>query len=35
MQTIDKLPPNDEAPESATALVGEMKILIPLAINAI
>ena len=31
MQTIDKLPPNDEAPESATALVGEMKILIPLA----
>ena len=31
MQTIDKLSPNDEAPESATALVGEMKILIPLA----
>ncbi|CAC9993996.1 Valyl-tRNA synthetase (EC 6.1.1.9) [uncultured Gammaproteobacteria bacterium] len=31
MQTINKLSPNDEAPESATALVGEMKILIPLA----
>ena len=31
MQTIDKLSPNDEAPESATALVGGMKILIPLA----
>ncbi len=31
MATIDKLATNDEAPESATALVGEMKILIPLA----
>ncbi|MDC9714374.1 MAG: valine--tRNA ligase [Gammaproteobacteria bacterium] len=31
MQTLDKLPPSEEAPESATALVGEMKILIPLA----
>ncbi|WXU00015.1 MAG: Valine--tRNA ligase [Catillopecten margaritatus gill symbiont] len=31
METIDKLSPTDEAPESATALVGEMKILIPLA----
>ncbi|BAS67541.1 valine--tRNA ligase [Bathymodiolus septemdierum thioautotrophic gill symbiont] len=31
MKTIDKLSPTDEAPESATALVGEMKILIPLA----
>ncbi|CAB5495830.1 valine--tRNA ligase [Bathymodiolus thermophilus thioautotrophic gill symbiont] len=28
---INKLPENEEAPESATALVGEMKILIPLA----
>ncbi|MDG2394710.1 MAG: valine--tRNA ligase, partial [Candidatus Thioglobus sp.] len=28
---IDKLNAADEAPESATALVGEMKILIPLA----
>ncbi|CAB5499476.1 Valyl-tRNA synthetase (EC [Bathymodiolus thermophilus thioautotrophic gill symbiont] len=28
---INKLPENKEAPESATALVGEMKILIPLA----
>ncbi len=31
MATIDKLATNNEAPESATALVGEMKILIPLA----
>ncbi|SMN14283.1 Valyl-tRNA synthetase [uncultured Candidatus Thioglobus sp.] len=31
MQTLDKLPLSEEAPESATALVGEMKILIPLA----
>ena len=31
MESIDKLNTNEEAPESATALVGEMKILIPLA----
>ena len=31
MESIDKLNTNKEAPESATALVGEMKILIPLA----
>ncbi len=31
MQNIDKLDTTDEAPESAIALVGEMKILIPLA----
>lgn len=31
METIDKLSASDEAPESATALVGDMKILIPLA----
>ncbi|MDC9726497.1 MAG: valine--tRNA ligase [Candidatus Thioglobus sp.] len=31
MQEINKLAPSDEAPESAMALVGEMKILIPLA----
>ncbi|SMM98518.1 Valyl-tRNA synthetase [uncultured Candidatus Thioglobus sp.] len=31
MQTIDKLTAEQEAPESAIALVGEMKILIPLA----
>ena len=31
MESIDKLATNEEAPESATALVGEMKILIPLA----
>lgn len=30
METINKLSSNDEAPESATALVGEMKIFIPL-----
>ncbi|HIF46832.1 MAG TPA: valine--tRNA ligase, partial [Candidatus Thioglobus sp.] len=31
MDTIEKLSTTDEAPESAMALVGEMKILIPLA----
>lgn len=31
MESIDKLNTSEEAPESATALVGEMKILIPLA----
>ncbi len=31
MKTIDKLSIDNEAPESATALVGKMKILIPLA----
>ncbi|MCH9749995.1 MAG: class I tRNA ligase family protein, partial [Proteobacteria bacterium] len=31
MQEINKLAPSEEAPESAMALVGEMKILIPLA----
>ncbi|SFV76042.1 Valyl-tRNA synthetase [hydrothermal vent metagenome] len=31
LESIDQLSDNDEAPESATALVGEMKVLIPLA----
>jgi len=31
LESIDQLNINDEAPESATALVGEMKVLIPLA----
>ena len=31
MESIQQLSENDSAPESATALVGEMKILIPLA----
>ncbi|MET0064752.1 MAG: valine--tRNA ligase [Candidatus Thiodiazotropha sp.] len=30
-ESIEVLPPNDHGPESATALVGEMKVLIPLA----
>ncbi len=30
-ESIEVLPPGDDGPESATALVGEMKILIPLA----
>jgi valyl-tRNA synthetase len=31
LESINQLSDNDEAPESATALVGEMKVLIPLA----
>ena len=31
MESINQLSENDSAPESATSLVGEMKILIPLA----
>jgi valyl-tRNA synthetase len=30
-ESVEILPPGDEGPESATALVGEMKVLIPLA----
>ena len=31
VESIEILPPGDEGPESATALVGEMKVLIPLS----